>query len=53
MSFQVRAVVGKFAGHDMGAVTVVIYTARLKSGALVLLVIYAKSAQDNIPVRSG
>ncbi len=49
MSFQVRAVVGKFAGHDMGAVTVVIYTARLKSGALVLLVIYAKSAQDNIP----
>jgi hypothetical protein len=27
----------------------VIYTARLKSGELVLLVIYAKSAKDNIP----
>lgn len=27
----------------------VIYTARLKSGAVVLLVIYAKSAQENIP----
>jgi len=27
----------------------VIYTTRLKSGALVLLVIYAKSAQENIP----
>ena len=27
----------------------VIYTARLKSGALVLLVIFAKSAQKNIP----
>jgi hypothetical protein len=27
----------------------VIYTARLKSGAIVLLVIYAKSAQENIP----
>lgn len=27
----------------------VIYTMRLKSGALVLLVIYAKSAQENIP----
>ncbi|MBK8970949.1 MAG: type II toxin-antitoxin system RelE/ParE family toxin [Hahellaceae bacterium] len=27
----------------------VIYTARLKNGALVLLVIYAKSARENIP----
>jgi hypothetical protein len=27
----------------------VIYTARIKSGALILLVIYAKSAQENIP----
>lgn len=27
----------------------VIYTTRLKNGALVLLVIYAKSAQENIP----
>jgi hypothetical protein len=27
----------------------VIYTTRLKNGALVLLVIYAKSARDNIP----
>ena len=27
----------------------VIYTARLARGALVLLVIYAKSARDNIP----
>ena len=27
----------------------VIYTARLRSGALVLLVIYAKSARENIP----
>ncbi len=27
----------------------VIYTARLESGALVLLVIYAKSAKENIP----
>lgn len=27
----------------------VIYTARLNSGAVVLLVIYAKSPQDNIP----
>jgi hypothetical protein len=27
----------------------VIYTARLKSGALVLLVIYAKSVKENIP----
>jgi hypothetical protein len=27
----------------------VIYTARLKNGALVLLVIYAKSVQENIP----
>lgn len=27
----------------------VIYTARLKSGSLVLLLIYAKSAKDNIP----
>ncbi|MGC4091989.1 MAG: hypothetical protein QM756_29710 [Polyangiaceae bacterium] len=26
-----------------------IYTTRLKNGALVLLVIYAKSAQENIP----
>ena len=26
-----------------------IYTARLESGALVLLVIYAKSAKENIP----
>jgi hypothetical protein len=27
----------------------VIYTARLKSGTLVLLTIYSKNAQDNIP----
>ena len=27
----------------------VIYTARIKSGALILLVIYANSAQENIP----
>ena len=27
----------------------VIFTARIKSGALVLLVIYTKSAQENIP----
>lgn len=35
-------------GGKRGGVRV-IYTARLKSGALVLLVIYAKSAKENIP----
>ena len=37
------------AGSGKRGGTRVIYTARIARGALVLLVIYAKSARDNIP----
>lgn len=36
-------------GHGKRGGVRVIYTTRLESGALVLLVIYSKSAADNIP----